>query len=125
MFLSDAARMQQYYRAWFQQDTSPVARWFLLNAAFGRMNGLPPEPRINTPAWSAWNQARRWPLLSFLEMNCPYHGCVFLPFLWHRDLPWFDRPENPEFRFAARPNTLGHAAPPASDDPRPVRRRRV
>ncbi len=122
MFLSDGARILQYYSAWRQWNT-PVAQMFILNAAFGRYHPaeLTPEPRINTPAWTRWDKARKWPVLNVFEMSGPGQGGGFpTPFLWSSDHIWFDRLPNPEFRWAARP-TLA-ALTSNSCDPRPSKR---
>lgn len=114
MFQSDGARVLQFYSAWRQAHT-PVAQMFILNAAFGRYNPaeLAPEPRINTPAWTRWDKARKWPVLNILEMSCPGQFGYPVPFLWSQDHIWFDRLPNPEFRWAARPRPAPLADPRA------------
>jgi hypothetical protein len=104
MFLSDGARILLYYSAWRQNHT-PVARWYLLMAAFGRIRRLTAMPRWSTPAWLRWDKARKWPVMAITEISGPTFLNIpgWTPILWPNDHPWFQDEGESEFRFAARP----------------------
>lgn len=105
MFLSDSARLSVYYSA-LRQDAewsdARVAYWFVANVAFGRYSGqfdtLPADPTD----WPDWDKKRKWPIVSFLELSCPFDG-PRCPEGWHHGLPWFSRFSRSRFTFGSNP----------------------
>lgn len=93
MFTSNASRMLQYYSAERQSGTSNVAHWYVRNVAFGRLTnqmGPAPEPARQ---WLDWHKARKWPIVGFWEVVCPFRfGASLdarLPEGWCHTHPWF------------------------------------
>lgn len=126
MFLSSTARMHQYYSAWLQEDQSCVARWLLTSVAYGRTsNHMPPRP-TDPERWLAWNQDRKWPVVSFLELSCPFTSPA-CPKGWHGELPWFDRLYHSSFRFGATLTVAERAekGPRSERDMRAIKRSRA
>lgn len=105
MFLSDSARLSVYYSALRQKtewSDQRVTNWYVVNADFGRFFDQVVAQPANPTDWADWNKKRKWPIVNFLELSCPFEG-PYCPEGWHHGLPWFQRRSHARFTFGSTP----------------------